>query len=432
MRPRIRLLLLPLLITLLPLCGCGSVGAQIAAISDAVVGYSDYYIEVRDLSSQVREQANVQNTDQETLDYTIKVDIPDYTAIDLSAVPYTLPPAEFSSLSAATYQTWAALSLRKALETYALDGNVSSYLRLPVSFSVIQSSNGWSAMLSSQSKLAIGQTVDDMISSILEQNETYQENRRAMLVASALPELLAGVFGSSAYTDQLTVTNVSQTADGEYVASFSFPDPAFVFSALSEAYASSFNQPFYGDALSTALSLDGLRELDLSNAPRISASVSVSLDDSSGVCALLDDEGLAAAIAQVKSDAEAAVSETVNAAWRVPSQDPPISGAILEGTSKGNIVVFKTDRDLGAYFYVRFYRIDGEDVSQEGTLTVGVFIKGGKSANLRLPSGYYRVSCVTGDQWYGLEHLFGSDAKTYNGSNAIHSDVGVQNIFSFQ
>ncbi len=432
MKLRTRLFILILLFSLLPLFGCGSIGAQISAISDAVVDYSDYYIEVRDLSSQVRGQANLQNAELETLDYTITVDIPDYTALDLSSVPYTLPAPDFSPRSIAAYQTRAALALRQALETYAPVGNVSAYLQIPVDFSLTQTADGWSAALSSQSKFSIRQTVEGMVSSILARNEIYQENLRKMLVASLLQNLLSGAFGSSAYTDQLAVTDVSKTADGSYTVSFTFPDPAFVFSALGETYAASFNQPFFGDALAVTLPIDGIRELDLTGAPQLSGSVSVSLDDATGVGALLDDGGLAAAIAREKTNAETSVAERVNAAWRVPPQDPPASGSIMEGTSKGNVVEFRTDRSLGTYYYIRFYRIDGEDVSQDGTLTVGIFINGGKSAHLRLPGGHYRVVWVIGENWYGLKYLFGTDGKIYNGSNAILSEPGVQNIYSFK
>ena len=61
----------------------------------------------------------------------------------------------------------------------------------------------------------------------------------------------------------------------------------------------------------------------------------------------------------------------------------------------------------------------------------GMFIVGGKKASIRLPSGYYRITCMVGDAWYGLDYLFGTESKTYNGSNAVQSRSGYINTVSF-
>ena len=60
-------------------------------------------------------------------------------------------------------------------------------------------------------------------------------------------------------------------------------------------------------------------------------------------------------------------------------------------------------------------------------LALSFFGCGGKSAKVKLPTGYYRVSCLTGENWYGLENLFGAEMKTYNGGNAIQSRKGYVN-----
>jgi len=415
---------------LLLLSGC-AVHAQVKAITEAVVGYSDYYIEVRDLGAQVRGQFGQANAGGKSADYTITVDIPDYASLAPGAVSFTPPAPDFSSRSAAAYRQEAALALRQSLERYATEHGADRYVQLPVTFAVVSGGRGWMANLTSQSKLAIRQTVEQLVLTVLEEDETYRRNERLMRVSSALPALLADAFGGEAYARLIRITDVSAAGGGSYNAAFTYPDPAYVFDVLGEAYVASFHQPFYGSERAAVLSADGIRDADLTQAPMPGGRVSVSLDEETGACALLDDGGLAASVAAARAQAEAEASATVNAAWRVAPLDPPKSGKVLEGKSAGNRIEFKASASLGAYCYVRFYAISGEDVDEEGALRLGVFIAGGKSAKLRLPAGYYRVTCAVGESWYGLEHLFGSDTKTYDGANAVQSRNGYVNQISF-
>lgn len=427
-----RTILAALLLLLLLLCGCASSAERIQAIADAVAAYSDYYIEVRDLAGQVQAQADTQQAGQGAVDYTISVDIPDYTELDPSAVTYSLPSIDLSALNTAAYQAEASLALRRALETYALENTLSTYIRFPVTVSLVSTDNGWKAVLSSQGKLAIQQTVEGLVSAVLQKNETYLSQLSRMQAAAALPELLADAFCGAAYADRITVTDVQLNADGTYDVFYTFPEPAFIFSALAEEYASSYNQPFYGESLAAQLSVDGIDDIDLAGAPLLNASATVSLDSGSGTFSLLDGGQVADAVLEAKQAAEADISDVINGAWRVPPLESPSSGSILEGKSSGNSIVFKTNAELGAYAYVRFYEISGEDQTEEGTLALGVFIRGGKVARFRLPNGYYRVTCEVGEHWYGLEHLFGSDGITYDGGNAIHSQPGYENTLYFE
>jgi hypothetical protein len=61
-----------------------------------------------------------------------------------------------------------------------------------------------------------------------------------------------------------------------------------------------------------------------------------------------------------------------------------------------------------------------------------MFIVAGKRASVRLPSGYYRVSCDIGDSWYGLDALFGPDATGFDSNNTIRSRSGYINTISFE
>ncbi|HWQ98064.1 MAG TPA: hypothetical protein VN538_08235 [Clostridia bacterium] len=418
-------------VTLLLLSAC-SASAQTKAITSAIVGYTDYYIEVRNLGDQVRAQSETVDSSAKSVDYVITVDIPDYTQIDPAKTSFQLPEPAVSTRSASSYEQQASLALRQAMEQYVVQNGTDQYLQVPVTFSVSAEGAGWTANMTSQSKLDIQQTVESMMLTILEQTSGYSGDFQRMQVSSALSGVLTDVFGGKEYADTIEVTDIVSTEDGSFAATFTYPDPVFVYGALGDAYVASYNQPFYGNERTAELTTEGLNNIGLQSAKQLTTTVSVSYDEATQTYALLDDGGLAASIAEAKAQAEQNASDAVNAQWRVPPETIPDNASILEGESQGNTIVFKTGTSLGKYFYVRFYAISGEDTSEEGTLQLGVFIIGGKSAKVKLPDGYYRVSALTGESWYGLEKLFGSDMKTYNGGNAIQSRSGYINNISFE
>ena len=416
---------------LLLLSACGA-SAQTKAITSAIVAYTDYYIEVRNLGDQVRAQSETVDSTAKSVDYVITVDIPDYTQIDPAKTSFQLPEPAVSTRSASSYEQQASLALRQAMEQYVVQNGTDQYLQLPVTFSVSAEGAGWTANMTSQSKLDIQQTVESMMLTILEQTSGYSGDFQRMQVSSALSGVLTDVFGGKEYADTIEVADIVSAEDGSFTATFTYPDPAFVYGALGDAYVASYNQPFYGNERTAELTTEGLNNIGLQSAKQLTATVSVAYDEATQTYALLDDGGLAASIAEAKAQAEQNASDAINAKWRVPPETIPENASILEGESQGNTVVFKTGTSLGKYFYVRFYAISGEDTSEEGTLQLGVFIIGGKSAKVKLPDGYYRVSALTGASWYGLEKLFGTDMKTYNGGNAIQSRNGYINNISFE
>lgn len=425
------LLLVVIVALMLLISGCGA-SAHIKAITEAVVTYSDYYIEVRNLGDQVRAQSETAETTAGGAGYTIFVDIPDYAHIDPGQTDFVLPEPDFSLRSANAYQKQVSLALRQAMEQYAMQNGADGYIQLPVTFTLSASDRGWTAHMASQSKLDIQKTVEDLIFEALQTIDAYREGYRRMQVSSALPNLLSASFGGEKYAQKIEITDVIPLKDGTYTVKIFYPDADFVFSALGDAYIASFNQQFYGSERTADLTTEGLKDIRLEGAPQQAASVLVSFDEAANSIALLDDGGLSARIADAKAQVEASVSALVNAQWLVTPLALPDNASVLEGQSRGNQIVFKAGASLGKYFYVRFYQISGEDASEEGMLQLGVFIIGGKSARVKLPTGYYRVICVAGESWYGIEHLFGSDMKTYNGGNAIRSRSGYINNISFE
>ena len=415
------------------LSACGVASEHQKAIEQAIVGYSDYYIVVRDLSMQVKDGYSKIDPKQSVVNYTISVDIPDYASAEFQNVSYTVPEPDATTINSEEYQKKSILSIRQALETYALKNpSTTSYISIPVTFDVMSSGNGWTASLTTASKTAIQQSVENSMLQILNTNETYQKNARFAQINGSLAELLSDPLGGAEYAALVEFSNVTQTSDGVYTVSLSYPDPTAVYAALGDAYVNSYNQSFYGDPIAITLTADGLSRVDTSAMPRVQDTITASYDSATNTYALVDAKNLLARVTAAKQQAEAAASDAINATWRIQPLDPPESGTVLEGTSTGNKIVFKAGGTLGRYYYIRLYAISGEDVSEEGTLTAGLFVIGGKSATVLLPTGFYRVSCMVGDDWYGPDTLFGKDAKKYAGKNALESREGYVNTISFQ
>lgn len=428
-----RALILPLLCAVaLVASACSSASQHQKAIEQAIVGYADYYIEVRNLKSQVEEAYRTIDPKQSNVTYTITVNIPDYLGSDFQSVPFSVPEADLSPKSIEQYQKKAILALRQTLETYALTNTASSYLDLPISFDVVSSGNGWAASISSRSKAEIAQTVEGQMLQILQSSDKYLANYHLSLVADELYALLADAMGGAEYAALVQISQIETNPDGTYTAQLSYPDPEQVYSALGKVYVESFHQSFYGDPLAVSLTSEGLDTIDTSAFPRLEDRVILSLNAETNTCSFLDAGALPDRISAAQKLANDAATAEVNATWHIQPLDPPESGAVLEGESSGNQLVLKTGATLGRYYYVRFYAISGEDVSEEGTLAAGMFVVGGKSAKINLPSGYYRISCFVGRDWYGPDVLFGKDAKQYAGKSAVESREGYVNTISFQ
>jgi len=430
-RPASTICLLFSITATLFLTGCGALSQHAKAIETAIVGYSDYYIEVYDLSGQVKEQYRQLDKRQSAIDYTITIDIPDYTSVDPAAVGFTPPAPDYATMSASQYRSAAAASLRVRLEAYAYDNAFSSYVELPVTFSLTETADGFLAALSGTSRNDVKTTVDSMVLSLLDSYPAYTENYRLATVADARFSLLDGLFGSD-YAALTSVRKVVSNGDGTYEMTLVYPDPYDVYDALAQQYYASFNQPFYGDAQAASLSADNLGGIDAADMSTMTNAVTVALDADAGVCTLADASVVESQISAARMQAEAAAEQRVNEEWRVPEAEIPSNGEILEGTSGGNKIVFVSDADLGKYYYVRFYLLPGDDASEDGTLEAGMFLVGGQKASVRLPSGYYRVACWIGDAWYGLDALFGPDATEFGSENAIRSRFGYINTISFE
>ncbi len=430
-RPFPTILLLFTLFAAFCLSGCGASNQHAKAVQSAVVNYSDYYIEVNNLFEQVKEQYKQLDKQQPAIDYTITINIPDYSKIDLSQIDFVAPALDYATMSASQYQAAAVYSLRKSLEKYAYANTLPSYIQLPVVFSMHEDDGDFSATLTGTSRNTIQKTADAMVEPLLDSFDSYTQNDRLATVADARFRLLDELFGED-YIAQSGVQKVTGNGDGTYELTLVYPDPYDVYAALAQQYYASFNQPFYGDAVTVSLSTDGITTIDTASMATSTNRLTIALDEANGTCTLVNASIIESQLSAARMQSETAAAQRINEEWRVPEVDVPSSGTVLEGKSSGNDIVFVTSKDLGAYYYVRFYLLPGDDANEEGTFTAGMFIVGGKKATIHLPSGYYRVSCYIGDSWYGLDALFGPDATSFDSSNAIRSRSGYINTISFE
>ncbi len=413
------------------LCGCGTLNQHAKAVQSAIVAYSDYYIEVNNLSDQVKEQYKQLDKQQSAIDYTITINIPDYSTIDPGQIDFAAPALDYATMSASQYQTASVYSLRKSLEKYAYDHTLPSYIQLPVVFALVETDDGFSSSMTGTSRSNIKKTVDAMVESLLGSYDSYAQNDRFATVADARFRLLDELFGED-YIALSGVQKVTGNGDGTYELTLVYPDPYDVYAALAQQYYESFNQPFYGDAATVSLSTDGIATIDTATMDTSTNRVTIALDEASGTCTLVNASIIESQLSAARMQSETAAAQRINEEWRVPEAIVPSNGAVLEGKSSGNDIVFVSNKDLGAYYYVRFYLLPGDDANEEGTFTAGMFVVGGKKATIHLPSGYYRVTCYIGDSWYGLDALFGPDATSFDSSNAIRSRSGYINTISFE
>lgn len=81
----------------------------------------------------------------------------------------------------------------------------------------------------------------------------------------------------------------------------------------------------------------------------------------------------------------------------------PENGATSDYAHRENVAPFEVSASgKSANFVVRL-----RDAATNA-LVIDVYVRTGRSAEIRVPLGRYRLLIASGDKWYGLEHLFGN------------------------
>lgn len=82
----------------------------------------------------------------------------------------------------------------------------------------------------------------------------------------------------------------------------------------------------------------------------------------------------------------------------------PVKPGIIMATSKAErIAPFQIRTKAGANYYVKLVNATTD------APVLGIYVAGGRTLDVDVPLGTYRMRYAFGDTWFGLEHLFGPD-----------------------
>ncbi len=429
MRTLRALLLAAFLLCCAMLFGCADINAQCDAIEAALVAYSGEYIEVYDLGGQVRAQYPSVREDA-VKEYSIVARIPDYSACDLAALGFSAPPIDWNEPSEAAYSLRAVNELHNALTSGAKEGAFDAFLETTLAIDVISDADGvCKASISSASKLNVKNAVADMIDALLSRDADMAQNRALLQIAQQKDALLKDTLQNDDFLALIRVANVDAEESGVYRMLLTYPEPNALYRAAADALVNSYTQPIFGELPPVSLA-DSLKGVDASAVQTTSGEALVCLAKN-GAYALTDLSELTGALASAQKDAEADAQSRIEKRWLIQEAAVPKSGAILFGKSRGNRAVCKTLAGEHAYYYVCFYAISGDDASEEGALTLAVFIHAGKTATVYLPTGNYRMTYASGNDWYGTAYRFGPDGSYTRATSVQKSKFGFYNTFTF-
>jgi len=99
-----------------------------------------------------------------------------------------------------------------------------------------------------------------------------------------------------------------------------------------------------------------------------------------------------------------------------PAQALPSNGTWWKGSDAEHIAPFRIETSLGGryHYYVKLYDIDTERT------VLAVFVRGGRTAEVKVPLGTFGLKYATGMTWYGREYLFGPDTDYNKASQSFN------------
>lgn len=98
------------------------------------------------------------------------------------------------------------------------------------------------------------------------------------------------------------------------------------------------------------------------------------------------------------------------ALWESRRQTPPAHGTVRRYHPGFGDSPFKLTTSAGGYYFVKVVN------SSTGSTILDLFVEGGRSIEINIPSGTYEIRYATGKEWYGYQYLFGPET-TYSKTN---------------
>lgn len=122
------------------------------------------------------------------------------------------------------------------------------------------------------------------------------------------------------------------------------------------------------------------------------------------------------------NNTKAYTSNNANSKPKLKAKKKPKNGAILSGSSHGYSGV-RVKTSTGTCAYVK--------VKNGGKTLVSFFVRGGSSAEVRVPTGTYSVQFATGSKWYGKKHRFG-ESTSYGQDKSVTLGYGQQISYTLE
>ncbi len=403
-----KIALIVLLVVLMTLSGCGIKSSHVNAIKDAIVEYTDYYLEVEDLAKQIRKQGRGLTGYEDGMSYTLDIRVPDYSLIDVNQIQYEIPAIDWSNPDSDLYLESIGDSIRRSVEAYALSNPMEGYVDTTMTVDVKLNDGKWIGAISSKSQREIAALVDGMIQKKAAEINELPKEYDYVRVAEQMDGLIATLVEPSSYTDAIVATGVDDLGGGQYRLNFSYPDPSAAFATLGDAFVASQTERIFG-SVDCTLNPDDLDAAGL-NVSSKAGSITVSMDNS-GVCSIVDGQAFADDYAAALSDAEASAAEAAAEQYGVPAVALPTSSAVLYGTSTGSAEFRVTLSGLAPATYFRLYKVNSS-TSEAGTLQIGFYVlSNSRMFTVDIPAGTYKLVFSWGDAWYGPEYMFGPDGS---------------------
>jgi hypothetical protein len=108
----------------------------------------------------------------------------------------------------------------------------------------------------------------------------------------------------------------------------------------------------------------------------------------------------------------ASPTPTPSPTFNPPEIPLPRSGKVTRLVKKRAIAPLAIETTAGTNYFLKLV----DNSSQATVMTV--FVRGGTTAQVKVPLGTYQIRYATGNKWYGAKHLFGPET-TYNRAEDI-------------
>ncbi|TET33227.1 MAG: hypothetical protein E3J72_17465 [Planctomycetota bacterium] len=97
----------------------------------------------------------------------------------------------------------------------------------------------------------------------------------------------------------------------------------------------------------------------------------------------------------------------------IPEQSLPSHGYTQRFTRSKAIAPLRVETSYGSNYLIKL------ESNYSGNEVMTVFLKGGRTLEVKVPLGSYRMKYAVGDKWYGYKHFFGPNTAYYKSDSIL-------------